>query len=274
MKYQYLVFTDMDGTLLDHHTYSHAEADGMLAQLSEAKIPVIPTTSKTFEELNALRKEIGLTGPFIVENGAAIHIPHGFFKQKPANTQWINGYWVRQFCSKKQYWLSLLKRVEKDFGGLFTHFSAMSTEEIVDATGLTFAEAQRAANRQYGEPVLWKSDEKSKQQFIQALFAIGARPLQGGRFIHVSGDCNKGSALEWFIAEHVRQNPETTCKSIALGDGQNDVAMLEAADYAVRILSPVNEPPVLNKTQNVITSTKTGPAGWTESLIQIFKNTF
>ena len=134
-------------------------------------------------------------------------------------------------------------------------------------------EAERAANRQYGEPVLWKSDEQTKQEFIEALINIGAKPLQGGRFIHVSGDCNKGSALEWFIAEYARQNPDIKCKSIALGDGQNDVAMLEAAEYAVRILSPVNEPPMLNKTENVITSTKTGPAGWTESLTQIFKNT-
>lgn len=273
MKSQYIIFTDMDGTLLDHHTYSHAEAVDMLDRLNTAKIPVIPTTSKTFDELNVLRKQIGLTGPFIVENGAAINIPHGFFKQKPANTQWVNGYWVRQFCSKKQYWLSLLKRVEKDFSGLFTYFSAMSIEEIVDATGLSYEEAERAANRQYGEPVLWKSDEQIKQKFIQALFNIGAKPLQGGRFIHVSGDCNKGSALEWFIAEYTRQNPDTKCISIALGDGQNDVAMLEAADYSVRILSPVNEPPVLEKTENVVTSTKTGPAGWTESLKQIFENT-
>ena len=273
MTIQYIIFTDMDGTLLDHHTYSHAEADDMLSQLKEAKIPVIPTTSKTFEEVIELRKQIGLSGPFIVENGAAIHIPNGFFKQKPANTQWFNGYWVRQFCSKKQYWLSLLKRVERDFSGMFTHFSAMSIEEIIAATGLSYEDAERAANRQYGEPVLWKSDEQSKQQFIKALTSIGAKPLQGGRFIHVSGDCNKGSALQWLVAEHVRQNPGVTCKSIALGDGQNDVAMLEVADYSVRILSPVNEPPVLDKKDNVLTSTKTGPAGWTESLTQIFKIT-
>ncbi len=273
MSIQYIVFTDMDGTLLDHHTYSHAEADEMLAKLKTMKVPVIPTTSKTFEEVTVLREEIGLSDPFIVENGAAIHIPHGFFKQKPANTQWFNGFWVRQFCSKKQYWLSLLKRVEREFTGLFTHFSAMSTEEIVEATGLSFEEAQRAANRQYGEPVLWKSDEQTKQKFIQALISVGAKPLQGGRFIHISGDCNKGSALEWFMAEYKRQYPDRFCQSIALGDGQNDVAMLDAADYSVRILSPVNEPPILSKQDNVITSTKTGPTGWTESLTEIFKNT-
>jgi mannosyl-3-phosphoglycerate phosphatase len=74
-----LVFTDMDGTLLDHHTYSFEAAKPALSALESKSIPVIPTTSKTFAELQPLRERIGLDGPFIVENGAAIFIPHGFF---------------------------------------------------------------------------------------------------------------------------------------------------------------------------------------------------
>ncbi len=78
-----LIFTDMDGTLLDHHTYSFEAAKPTLTSLAERNIPVIPTTSKTFVELLELRETIGLTGPFIVENGAAAYIPHGFFAKKP-----------------------------------------------------------------------------------------------------------------------------------------------------------------------------------------------
>lgn len=273
MTIQHLVFTDMDGTLLDHHTYSHEAAKDMLSRLRQAKIPVIPTTSKTFEEMMVLRKEIGLSGPFIVENGAAIHIPHGFLKAKPANTQWLNEHWVRQFTSKKQHWLSLINRVRTEFEGQFTHFSEMSIEQICDATGLLPEEAQRAAQRQYGEPVLWLGNETQKQRFIDTMRNIGAKPLQGGRFIHISGECDKGAALSWFVKEFNRQYPSVECISIALGDGQNDVAMLEAANYAVRILSPTHEPPVLNKTDNVITSTEMGPAGWSEALAEILKHT-
>ena len=46
-----LVFTDMDGTLLDHHTYSFEAAKPALKALEEKDIPVVPTTSKTFAEL-------------------------------------------------------------------------------------------------------------------------------------------------------------------------------------------------------------------------------
>ncbi len=269
MKQQVLVFTDMDGTLLDHNTYSHAAAQPALDALKQKAIPIIPTTSKTFEELLVLRKQIGLNGPFIVENGAAAHIPLGFLPKKPSETQWSNDHWVKQFTSKKHYWLSLLNRVKSEFEGKFNHFSKMTTAQIQEATGLSEEEARRAANRQYSEPVLWLGDEPEKHRFITTMRTIGARPLQGGRFVHISGECDKGMALRWMVNECKRQNPDTEYISIALGDGQNDVAMLEAADYAVRILSPAHAPPTLNKQDNVYTTTQMGPVGWTEALNKI-----
>lgn len=272
MNTQFLIFTDLDGTLLDHDTYSHSAADSTISALKKARIPIIPTTSKTFAELSVLQEELALSGPFIVENGAAIHVPHGFFKKKPNNTQWQNNSWVRQFSSKKNYWLNLLSKIEPEFKGQFTHFSTMTNEQICAATGLTPEAAERAANRQYGEPVLWLGDELGKAKFIEVLKQKGARPLQGGRFIHVSGECDKGSALQWLVQEYKNQYPNLVCQSIALGDGGNDIAMLEAADFAIRILSPSHPPPTLTRQDGVITSTKLGPEGWSETLNNLLIN--
>ena len=126
-----LVFTDMDGTLLDHHTYSFEAAKPALTALEKKDIPVIPTTSKTFAELQPLRESIGLDGPFIIENGAAIFIPHGFFKQKPSGTVWIDGYWCKAFISNKNYWIKLLEKIGSEFDGKYKQFSKMSIQEIL-----------------------------------------------------------------------------------------------------------------------------------------------
>lgn len=260
----------MDGTLLDHDTYSFDAAKPTLDALAARGIPVIPTTSKTFAEMLVLRDTIGLNGPFIVENGAAIYIPHGFFAKKPTGTVWQDGFWCQSFISSKAHWLKMLEVVKADFEGLFTHFAQMSISDIQSATGLDEASAGRAAQRQFGEPVLWQGDNEQKQAFIAALRERGATIMEGGRFIHISGDCSKGVALTWFMQEYQRQ-VDAAATSIALGDGKNDIAMLEAATIAVRIASPVHPPPDLEKQKQVYTSTLHGPEGWTEMLTQLLE---
>ncbi|MEW9796995.1 HAD-IIB family hydrolase [Alteromonas sp. CYL-A6] len=265
---QTLIFTDMDGTLLDHHTYSFDAAKPALRALAQRHIPVIPTTSKTFAEVLALRESIGLDGPFIVENGAAIYIPHGFFERKPSGTVWQDGFWCKAFISPKTYWLKLLDAVKPDFEGEFRHFSAMTIAQIQEATGLDEASATLAAQRQFGEPVQWLGTPERKRLFMNALRERRATLLEGGRFIHVSGDSNKGVALNWLMQEFERQY-DMPAQSVALGDGNNDIAMLEAATIAVRILSPSHAPPELEKQEQVYTSTLPGPMGWNEMLTEL-----
>jgi mannosyl-3-phosphoglycerate phosphatase len=267
-----LVFTDLDGTLLDHHTYSFASALPMLQKLNSIDIPVIINTSKTFAELVEIRQQIGLEGPFIIENGAAIYIPRLYFKTQPKDTICKNGYWIKEFTEPRKYWLLLLDKLKGNFAGEFTHFSNMSNEEIIATTGLSSNQATLAATREYGEPILWIGSDETKNRFIQAIKALGATPLQGGRFLHMSGQCDKGKALIWLTTQFQIERGIKHCTSIALGDGQNDVAMLEVADIAVRILSPANAPPVLSKQNNVYTSQTYGPDGWTQCLEQIIFN--
>ncbi len=74
---QWLVFSDLDGTLLDERTYSWAAARSGLELLAGRSVPLVLVTSKTLAEVEPLRRDMQLGDPFIVENGAAVFLPPG-----------------------------------------------------------------------------------------------------------------------------------------------------------------------------------------------------
>ena len=96
------------------------------------------------------------------------------------------------------------------------------------------------------------------------LQARGAHALQGGRVLTVAGDCDKGRALGWLRS--IYQQAEGPVHDLAIGDSGNDVAMLEAAETALVIRSPVNPAPRLQRDRGVIYSRLFGPEGWTEGV--------
>ena len=66
------VVSDVDGTLMDH-SYDLTPAKETIKFLQDLSIPVILCTSKTAAEVKVIRKQLNLTDPYIVENGAAIY---------------------------------------------------------------------------------------------------------------------------------------------------------------------------------------------------------
>lgn len=262
---QRLVFTDLDGTLLDHDSYSYAAAMPCLRTLERLGIPLIPATSKTRAEIEQLRAELGNAHPFVVENGAAVFIPAGYFPAQPAETTQRGDYWVRELAPGRPRWLALLDEVQAEFAGEFAHFFQLGTTGIMRATGLTESRARLANQREYSEPVQWLGRESRKRAFVAELQRRGATVLQGGRFLSVSGDTDKGRALRW-----LRQCYADVCAGgvddLAAGDSDNDCAMLEVAATALVVRSPARPLPKLARQVGVLHSKACGPAGWAEGV--------
>lgn len=257
-----VVYTDLDGTLLDHHNYSWQPAAGMLQQLRERDIPVVPCTSKTRAELLALRSDIGLTGPFIVENGAAVIMPG----DTPDEAE------VQHFVAPRAHWLSLINQAYAAVGRVARGFSEMDPHELVALTGLSPEAAHLAAQREYGEPLQWLVPPEERLGFLDFIAERGGVVLQGGRFAHVSGASDKGQALNWLQSRFAGQWGHQPL-SIAAGDSHNDVAMLEAADWALLVRSPSHQSPALTRRERVLLSDAYGPAGWAEGLAKILAKT-
>ncbi len=259
-----LVVTDLDGTLLDHFTYSPAKALGTLRHLQHLGIPVIFNTSKTAEETRALSETLGLSDPFIVENGSAIHYPKRGFPDMKAETDTVSrgDCWVRPLGLKRDEVAVRLAPFGNEFR--FTTLAEMPLDRFIAMTGLSMSAARRAAHRQYSELLLWNDLPEAMAPFSAGLRGAGLNLLQGGRFLHVLGDTDKGQALERLRTTYPRDTPV-----LALGDSGNDLAMLLKADYAAWVRSPVHGIPGTGATGSIPVSELVGPAGWAECVSKL-----
>jgi len=267
-----IIFTDMDGTLLDHHSYSHQAADPLLAELERRSIPVIPTTSKTFAELQSLRRELNNQHPFICENGAAVYLPREYFNGINQQLAHHGDFLVKSFVEPRAHWQALLNDLPAELKTQFTSFGDLGVDGIMALTGLPRSQAEQSAERQFGEPVHWRGSNESRQEFCQQVAARGGNTLVGGRFIHVSGKADKGTAAQWLAQCYARQQ-QSPLVTLGLGDSGNDVALLAAVDYPIIVRSPVHAPPQLPADmatiEQLVVTTSVAPQGWVEGVTQV-----
>lgn len=273
-----LIFTDLDGTLLDHYSYSFEPARPLIDFLNSASIPWILNTSKTLAELSELRIALNNSHPMIVENGGGIAIPadHPMANQviasQPRSGQPTTalgndaakaGFHLITLGATRTAILDALAPLRHQFS--FRGFNELTTEQLSESTGLSIAQARQAMDRQFSEPLIWQDSEAKLALFTANLHQHGLSLLRGGRFIHVIGNSDKGKAMAWLSTHWPQSNRFIT--TVALGDGENDIAMLLQADIPIVVRSPVHEPPLVQHHRPILLTHLTGPAGWTEALI-------
>ncbi len=249
-----LIFTDLDGTLLDHHSYSFKEASVMLNFIRRHQIPLIIVTSKTKVEVIQIQKLLNINDPFIVENGAGIFIPNA------------NGYETIALGFDYSTIRKAFTRYAKTIP--MYGFFDMSVKEIAQHTGLKLQQAADAKERTFTEPFIL-DDESKLVQLTTMANNDGLDIVKGGRFYHLITKGQDKAAAIHKITAHYEKNFSRTYKTIALGDGENDLSMLQSVDTPVLIPHP-NGSYVPFTTPNMIKAPTPGPSGWNSVLREYF----
>lgn len=262
---QWMVVTDLDGTMMSHDDYSLRGIKAVVDNLTMQNIPVVFNTSKTYAESRTIQQLLGIDAPFIVENGSCIFLPYSGYKEAPLAAVRRGEFWALSLGQTQQHISAILEELKSTYQD-YTALSQCTAEQAVALTGLTQEQASQAISREFSEPLIWQGSQDTKQAFIAALSEHNLTTLQGGRFLHVLGQTDKGRAMQALLDCHAIQ-----IKTIVLGDSANDVAMLKHADIAIVVHSPANQ----HMEQIIHPYFKTdasAPEGWIEGVTKALQH--
>jgi mannosyl-3-phosphoglycerate phosphatase len=272
MNKNFIVFTDLDGTLLDAG-YSFKRALPAMRMLKEYRVPLILCSSKTKVEVEHCRKKIGNKHPFISENGGGIFIPKKL-KSRIQNLKY-------KFEKDENYYIIKLGAAYGDLrnaldglrneGFDLRGFGDMSVKEVAGLTGLKISDARMARNRDFDEPFVFSGDKKNEAKLKRRIKAKGFIYTKG-EFCHIIGNSDKGRAVE--IVKKLYKIEDCKLITIALGDSPNDIEMLQRVDYPVVVKKESGRyhPEVLRKVKKCIRAGGIGPEGWNRAVIKLISN--
>lgn len=248
-----VVFTDLDGTLLDHANYDATPALAAVEGLRRGGVPLVFVTSKSRLETEWWRRQIGNGEPFVVENGGAAIVPPGSFAGAPERMV---------FGSPRAELIEALQDASAESGCPVRGFHEMSDRDVAERSGLPLELATLARQREYDEPfeVL---DSARAAALLAAIEARGKRWTRGGRFHHITGACDKALAAQAVL--DLYRSVHGDVRTYAFGDGWNDVPLLNLAETPIVIRSRTSAG-IAKAVPRARITRRGGPTGWSAAV--------
>lgn len=253
-----LIVTDLDLSLMDD-MYSWSAANPALSRLKTANIPLVLNSSKTLDEMMNLALQLDMFCPLVAENGSLIALPKS-----------DGEYDVELIGLSREYILNKSHNMRVDSGYKFTGFADWTAEQIADCTGLSLETAKRSKSRLASEPILWEDSEARLVEFRSVLAKSQIRLVRGGRFLHLMGFTDKADGTAAVLKFYQAKQPDMDWTIVALGDSENDQAMMDAADIAV-VLPHLDGARVMPKCNKVVHASKPSSQGWNKAVLSLLE---
>jgi mannosyl-3-phosphoglycerate phosphatase len=264
-----IIFSDLDGSLLNHGDYSWEAARPALDKIREQGIPLVICTSKTRLEVEFIQKEIGIAGPFIVENGGGIFFPPEYSSIPVGSAAIIDNYRCIPLGVSYARVRSFIEEAGKEFS--IRGFGDMEIEEVVARTGLPMEMAFLAKERGFTEPFVLEHEEEL-DTLNKTANLKGFMITRGGRFFHCMGYGNdKGDAVRR-VREIFSRHWQKSVLSIGFGDSPNDFPLLKAVDIPVLIPHEDGSFEEL-ELPGLFRAPYPGSRGWNEAALKIIADT-
>lgn len=236
-----LLFTDLDGTLLDHESYQPGPAARVVRDLSRRGVTIVFASSKTRPEQERLARNLGIAPLMIVENGGAV----------------IEGDDVTELGIPRIDIRRALHESADECGAVVLGYADVPPTQVGEWTGLDGEDLGRALDRRWSETFVLAEGDSGQLQ--DGLRSRGVRMSRGGRFWTAHGPHDKGTAVTAVLEGH------PAAESAAFGDALNDGPMLRAVDRAFQVRNAAGEWAPLD-VDGLIRVDGVGPHGFVEAV--------
>jgi Cof subfamily protein (haloacid dehalogenase superfamily) len=199
----------------------------------ESGLRMLVATGRMFRSVRPYVEQLGLDDPVICYQGAVVADPRTgrFLRHEPIPVELAKetiaavqeeGFHVNCYVDDELYVARVTPEAER-----YAHFQKLPVHPVDDLVAWLSEPPTKLVA--VGEPkALDGLEERMKARFAGRLYISKSLPY----FLEfASPHVTKGSGLA-FLAEHLGFGPEET---VAFGDGENDVELLEWAGYAVAV---------------------------------------
>jgi len=264
-----VIFSDLDGCLLDRQTYSFESAQAVLCLIEEMKISLVLVSSKTRTEIEEYRRKLKNDHPFVSENGGAIFIPKGYFSFQFSHERELGKYLVLELGTFYPQIVRALEFIKKETGIRIRAFHDLSEEDLALLSGLTREEAARAKKREYDEPFLIEGGDEDIKTVQEKIRERGLNYAWGGRFHHILGKNDKGKATQ--VLKDLYRKAFSSIWTVGIGDSLNDLPMLLAVDRPIFLRGEEDPPSEISSVENLVLLEGTGPQVWNEAILSVLR---
>ncbi len=227
-----VIFTDLDGCLLNHDDYSYDAAGPSLERIRRLGIPLVLATSKTRRETEVFSGGMRLRAPFIVENGGGIFIPSDHQGWNLENAIPRPPYAMIALGKPYAEIRRFVEKIRPSFG--IMGFGDLTVREIARLADLPLKTARLAKERDFTEPFLLEKEGLLEALEVEAA-KEGIKVTKGGRFYHLIGvRQDKGEAVKIVRRLYDEEGGEPVT-AVGIGDSPNDLPMLALVDIPVLI---------------------------------------
>jgi HAD superfamily hydrolase (TIGR01484 family) len=261
-----LLLSDVDDTLLDHHTPISTVAEGWAAVARHMEVVLV--SSRTVEELIHLLGELRADADVIAENGACTAVRSPVVARMLGATETVTRrgrrWYVASPSASAEEVRAMLQRVRGEHQAEVRLVPELPRQRRAELLGHAGAARLALARRcsVLAEPPL---PGPANDACLKTLRSAGYHAAVGGRWLTVWRGPDKGGAARAYLAAR-REAGLRPAGIAAVGDAANDVPLLCAASIRFVVRRPDGRyDPSLRAVPGAVPLDAAGHPGWREA---------